>query len=202
MQINIQSWAYPSNHVRFHNDSMVWMPYNMNPFGATFPVLDWHNIMKMEYPLAMHRWNLAWVICDGPHYSFVNTAMIMDQQHGISRPNATLLEKNKYCVNSLQCMATKCELDKRGVLLFPKIIHGHTHAEYISSRSCNGLVFNQGTQVIDLCGQMARSHSWWACKLWRLSHGGVGCMLQHYGLQDQCLVLSILYCIFPKMEKY
>ena len=57
-------------------------------------------------------------------------------------------------VNSLQHMATKCELDKRGVLLFPKIIHGHTHAEYISSRSCNGLVFSQGTQVIDLCGQV------------------------------------------------
>ena len=42
--------------------------------------------------------------------------------------------------------------DKRGVLLFPKIIHGHTHVEYISSRSHNGLVFSQGTQVIDLCG--------------------------------------------------
>ena len=78
----------------------------------------------------------------------------MDQQYGIGRPNATLLEKNKYCVNSFQCMATKCELDKRGVLLFPKIIHGCTHAEYISSRSHNGLVFKQGTQVVDLCGQV------------------------------------------------
>ena len=68
--------------------------------------------------------------------------------------SATSLEKNKCCVNSLQHMATKCELDQRGVLLFPKIIHGHTHVEYISSRSCNGLVFNQGTQVIDLCGQV------------------------------------------------
>ena len=33
----------------------------------------------------------------------------------------------------------------------PKIIHGCTHAEYISSRSCNGLLLNQCTQVIDLC---------------------------------------------------
>ena len=77
----------------------------------------------------------------------------MDWQYGISRPNTTLLEKNKYCVNSLQCMATKCKLDKKGVLWFTKIIHGHTHAEYISSRSHNGLVFSQGTQAIDLCGQ-------------------------------------------------
>ena len=53
--------------------------------------------------------------------------MIMDQQYGISRPNATSLEKNKYCVNSLQHMVTKCELDKRGILLFPKVIHGHSH---------------------------------------------------------------------------
>ena len=52
-------------------------------------------------------------------------------------------------------MATKCELDKRGILLFPKVIHGHTHSEYISSRSCSGLLFNQGTQVIDLCGQVS-----------------------------------------------
>ena len=51
----------------------------------------------------------------------------MDWQYGIGRPSATLLEKNKYCINSLQHMATKCELDKRGVLLFPKVIHGCTH---------------------------------------------------------------------------
>ena len=51
MQINIPSWSHPSNHVRFHNNSMVWMPYNMNPFGTTFPVLDWHDVMRMEYPL-------------------------------------------------------------------------------------------------------------------------------------------------------
>ena len=80
--------------------------------------------------------------------------MILDWQYGIGRLNAMSLGKNKYCVNSLQHMATKCELDKRGILLLPKIIHGHTHAEYISSRSCNGLVFSQGTQVIDLCGQV------------------------------------------------
>ena len=78
----------------------------------------------------------------------------MDWQYGIGRPNATLLEKNKYCVNSLQCMATKCELDKRGILLFPKVIHGCSHAEYISVRSHNGLVLRQGTQVMDLCGQI------------------------------------------------
>ena len=78
----------------------------------------------------------------------------MDQQYGIGRPNTTMLEKNKYCINSLQCMASKCELDKRGVLLFPKIIHGHTHAEYISLRSCSSLLLNQCTQVIDLCGQV------------------------------------------------
>ena len=68
--------------------------------------------------------------------------MIMDWQYGIGRPSATLLEKNKYCINSLQHMATKCELDKRGVLLFPKVIHGCTHLEYISSRSHSGLLLN------------------------------------------------------------
>ena len=78
----------------------------------------------------------------------------MDQQYGIGRPNTTMLEKNKYCINSLQHMASKCKLDKRGVLLFPKIIHGHTHAEYISLRSRSGLLLNQHTQVIDLCGQV------------------------------------------------
>ena len=36
--------------------------------------------------------------------------------------------------------------------MFPKIIHGHTHAEYISLRSRSGLLLNQHTQVIDLCG--------------------------------------------------
>ena len=75
----------------------------------------------------------------------------MDWQYGIGRPNTTSLEKNKYCINSLQCMASKCELDKRGILLFPKVIHGHTHSEYISSRSCISLLLNQHTQVIDLC---------------------------------------------------
>ena len=129
IQINIQSWAHPSNHVRFHNNSIVRMPYDVDPCGAAFPVLDWHNIMRMEYPLVTHRWNLAWVLDDGPHYSFINTVMIMDWQYGIGRPNATLLEKNKYCINSLQQMATKCELDKRGILLFPKVIHRCTHTE-------------------------------------------------------------------------
>ena len=78
--------------------------------------------------------------------------MIMDWQYGIGGPNATLLEKNKYCVNSLQCMAMKCELDKRGIILFPKVIHRCSHTEYISVRSHNGLVLRQGTQVVDLCG--------------------------------------------------
>ena len=144
-QINIPSWSHPSNHVRFHNNSMVQMPYNVNPFGTTFPVLDWCDIMRMEYPLAMHRWNLAQVLSGVPHCSFVNTAMIMDWQYGISRPNTTMLEKNKYCINSLQCVASKCKLDKRGVLLFPKIIHGCTHTEYISLRSHSGLLLNQCT---------------------------------------------------------
>ena len=36
------------------------------------------------------------------------------------QPNVTPLDKNKYCVNALQCMATKCEMDKKGVLLFSK----------------------------------------------------------------------------------
>ena len=63
-QINIPSWSHPSNHVRFYNISMVQMPYNMNPFGTTFPVLDWHDIMRMEYPLVMHWWNWheSWVV--------------------------------------------------------------------------------------------------------------------------------------------
>ena len=78
----------------------------------------------------------------------------MDWQYGIGRPNATLLEKNKYCVNSLQHMVTKCELDKRGILLFPKVIYGCSHTEYISIRFHNGLVLGQGTQVMDLCGQI------------------------------------------------
>ena len=85
----------------------------------------------------------------------------MDWQYGISRPNATSLEKNKYCVNSLQHMPTKCELDKRGILLFPKVIHRHSHAEYISVRSHNGLVLRQGTQVMDLCGQF--TPVWYMC---------------------------------------
>ena len=74
--------------------------------------------------------------------------MIMDRQYGISRPNATSLEKNKYCVNSLQHMAKKCELDKRGILLFPKVIHGWSHAEYISIRSHNGLVLRQVFYIV------------------------------------------------------
>ena len=49
-------------------------------------------------------------------------------------------------------MVTKCELDKRGILLFPKVINGYTHVEYVSSRSHIGLTLNRGTQVIDLCG--------------------------------------------------
>ena len=99
-QINIPSWSHPSNHVRFHNNSMIWMPYNVNPFGTTFPVLDWHDVMRMEYPLAM--WNLAQILSGIPHCSYINTAMIMDWQYGISRPNATTLDKNKYCINSLK----------------------------------------------------------------------------------------------------
>ena len=110
-QINIQYWSHPSNHIKFHNNSVVWIPYNVNPCGAAFLVLNWCDIMRMEYPLLMHRWNLAQVLINEPHCSFINTDMIMDQQYGIGRPNATLLEKYKYCVNSLQHMVTKCELD-------------------------------------------------------------------------------------------
>ena len=72
----------------------------------------------------MHWWNLAQILSGISHCSYINTAMIMDWQYAISRPNATMLEKNKYCINSLQCMASKCKLDKRGVLLFPKLFMG------------------------------------------------------------------------------
>ena len=51
-------------------------------------------------------------------------------------------------------MATSCEVDKQGILLFPKIIHRCTHSEYISARSHHGLVFNNGTQVTDMCGHI------------------------------------------------
>ena len=154
-QINIQSWSHPLNHIRFHNNSMVQIPYNVNPCGGAFSILNWCDIMRMEYPLLMHQWNSSWVLSNEPHCSFINTDMIMDWQYGIGRPNATSLEKNKYCINSLQCMATKCELDKRGILLFPKVIHGCTHSEYISSRSQSGLLLNWGTQIIDLCGRVS-----------------------------------------------
>ena len=52
-------------------------------------------------------------------------------------------------------MATKCEMDKKGVLLFPKVVNGRTHAEYVSSRSRINLTLNRGTQVIDLCGRVS-----------------------------------------------
>ena len=134
---------------------MVRLPYNVNPFGTARARLDWHSIMRMEYPLATHVWNLSRVISNQPHGSFVSTDMIMDQQYGLGQPNVTSLERNKYCVNALQHMATKCELDKRGILLFPKVINGRTHAEYVSSRSRIGLTLNRGTQVIDLCGRIS-----------------------------------------------
>ena len=134
---------------------MVWLPYNVNPFGTAHAQLDWRSIMRMEYPLATHVWKLARVISNQPRGSFVSTDMIMDQQYGLSQPNVTPLDKNKYCINALQRMATKCEMDKRGVLLFPKVVNGHTHAEYVSSRSCISLTLNRGTQVIDLCGRIS-----------------------------------------------
>ena len=87
-------------------------------------------------------WNLSQVFSNQPCGSFVSIDMIMDQQYGHSRPNVTLMERNKYCVNALQRMVTKCELDKRGILLFPKVINGRTHVEYVSSRSCIGLTLN------------------------------------------------------------
>ena len=58
-QINIQSWSHPLNHIRFHNNSMVWIPYNVNPCRGAFSILNWCDIMRMEYPLLTHRWNLA-----------------------------------------------------------------------------------------------------------------------------------------------
>ena len=66
----------------------------------------------MEFPLVMHRWNAAKVLDSGPRYPFISQDMIMDQQYGIVWPHATLLEKNKYCINYLQHMATSCEVDK------------------------------------------------------------------------------------------
>ena len=121
---------------------MVWLPYNVNPFGTAHARLDWHSIMRMEYPLAMHVWKLSQVISNQPRGSFVSTDMIMDQQYGLSQPNITPLDRNKYYVNVLQRMVTKCELDKRGVLLFPKVVNGCTHAEYVSSRSRISLTLN------------------------------------------------------------
>ena len=111
--------------------------------------------MRMEYPLTTHVWKLARVISNQPRGSFVSTDMIMDRQYGLGQPNVTPLDKNKYCINALQCMVTKCEMDKRGVLLFPKVVNGHTHAEYVSSRSCLSLTLNRGAQVIDLCGHIS-----------------------------------------------
>ena len=131
---------------------MVRLPYNVSPFGTAHAQLDWHSIMRMEYPLATHVWKLSQVISNQPCGSFVNTDMIMDRQYGLSQPNITPLDKNKYCVNALQRMVTKCEMDKKGVLLFPKVVNSHTHAEYVSSRSRINLTLNHGTQVIDLCG--------------------------------------------------
>ena len=58
-QINIQSWSHPSNHIRFHNNSMVQIPYNVNPCRGAFSILNWCDIMRMEYPLLTHWWNLA-----------------------------------------------------------------------------------------------------------------------------------------------
>ena len=93
----------------------------------------------------MHMWKLSRVISNQPRGSFVNTDMVMDQQYGLGQPNVTPLDKNKYCINALQCMATKCEMDKKGVLLFPKVVNGRTHAEYVSSRSHINLTLNRGT---------------------------------------------------------
>ena len=121
---------------------MVRLPYNVNPFGTARARLDWCSIMRMEYPLTTHVWNLSRVISNQPCGSFVSTDMIMDRQYGLGQPNVTPLDKNKYCINALQRMVTKCELDKRGVLLFPKVINGHTHAEYVSSRSRISLTLN------------------------------------------------------------
>ena len=39
LQLHVQSWAHPSNHIKFCNNSMVWLPYNVNPF-RTAHVLD------------------------------------------------------------------------------------------------------------------------------------------------------------------
>ena len=124
---HVQSWTHPSNHIKFFNNNKVQLPFNVNPFGTARARLDWHSIMRMEYPLAMHMWNLSRVISNQPCGSFVSTDMIMDRQYGLSQPNVTPLDRNKYCVNALQRMATKCELDKRGILLFPKVINGCTH---------------------------------------------------------------------------
>ena len=139
-QINIQSWSHPQTIS--HNNSVVRIPYNVNPCGAAFPVLNWCDMMRMKYSLLMHRWNLARVLSNEPCCSFINTDMVMDWQYGIGRPNATLLEKNKYCVNSLQHMATKCELDKRGILCSPRLFmdiliwstlaQGHVVAYYLT----------------------------------------------------------------------
>ena len=122
-QFHVPSWTHPSNHVKFYNNNMVRLPYNVNPFGTARARLDWHSVMRMEYPLATHMWKLSRVISNQPCGSFVNTDMIMDRQYGLSQPNITLLDKNKYCVNALQRMATKCEMDKKGVLLFPIMLH-------------------------------------------------------------------------------
>ena len=73
--------------------------------------------MRMEYPSATHVWNLSRVISNQPHGSFVSTDMIMDRQYGLGQPNVTLLGRNKYCVNALQRMATKCGLDKNMFLI-------------------------------------------------------------------------------------
>ena len=78
-------------------------------------------------------------------------------------------------------MATKCEMDKRGVLLFPKVVNGHTHAEYVSSRSCINLTLNQGTQVIDLCGRVSPIGQ--PVNSEDFSYRGPGRVCQHYDIQ-------------------
>ena len=67
--------------------------------------------------------------------------LLINREYNINTDNATPLQFCQYIVYCLQCLSAKCYTDRKEVLLFPKIVRDHTHAEYLSAMYCKGLVW-------------------------------------------------------------
>ena len=151
---------HPSGHIWWQNSNIVVTPYDTNPFWVMGPAapLQWDTVMQYKYPLATNNWTIKRIKNHNVSCFSITQNLLINREYSIDNVNATPHQNNQYLVYCLQHLSAKCHHDGKGVLLFPKVVRGCTHMEYISASHHAGQVAPgpQGTlKVTDMCGHVS-----------------------------------------------